>query len=103
MKGRFAAQLARLRSRHTGGLTRKLAEARLRRQFVAEEKTQRAPRRPRPKYFSPRAKDANIVLVMVEDLRRDHVVGNEANTPHLDALAARHDAVSFDRAFAQAT
>lgn len=85
MKGRFAAQLARLRSRHTGGLT------------------QRAPRRPRPKYFSPRAKDANIVLVMVEDLRRDHVVGNEANTPHLDALAARHDAVSFDRAFAQAT
>lgn len=103
MKSRFAAQLARLRSRHTGGLQQKLAEARLRRQFVAQEREMKGPRGPRPKYFSPRAKDANIVLVMVEDLRRDHVVGDNANTPHLDALAARHDAVSFDRAFAQAT
>ena len=105
MKARFAAHLTRLRQRHTGGARQAAADAQFVRRFYKKKpvRTKQPKPTPRPKYFSPRAKDANILLLMVEDLRRDHVVGDKARTPHIDALAARADAVSFDRAFAQAT
>ena len=105
MKARFAAHLTRLRQRHAGGARQAAADAQFVRRFYKKKpvRTKQPKPTPRPKYFSPRAKDANILLLMVEDLRRDHVVGDKARTPHIDALAARNDAVSFDRAFAQAT
>ena len=105
MKARFAARPDALRRRHAGGARQAAADAQFVRRFYKKKpvRTKQPKPTPRPKYFSPRAKDANILLLMVEDLRRDHVVGDKAHTPHIDALAARADAVSFDRAFAQAT
>ena len=74
MKARFAAHLTALRRRHAGGDRQAAADAQFVRRFYKKKpvRTKQPKPTPRPKYFSPRAKDANILLLMVEDLRRDH-------------------------------
>ena len=42
----------------------------------------------------------NVVLIVVDTLRADHVLGNRARTPNMDALA--RDGISFTRAYPEA-
>jgi arylsulfatase A-like enzyme len=67
---------------------------------AAAAATALAPRTLDPSGASPGADGPNIVVLIVDTLRADHVYGRQAQTPNMDALA--REGLRFTRAFPEA-